>query len=319
MELKHLVANAAVASCGIATALGGAHTIGRRVQDSSPAIHTLSHGGRTRSYLKHDFSGGKRAPLVLVLHGGGGQARTAVEMTGFDRVGAREGLVVVYPNGTGALESLPMFTWNAGHCCGSAMRADVDDVGFLTAIVDRLVGEGQADPARVFVTGMSNGGMMAHRLARERSDRIAALAPVVGAVFGDEPAAAGPVAAFVVVGADDDRVPGEGGPLRVAERTGRAAADRPVAPAIEQARYWARANRCGPPRESRSAVSLQITWTDCLQGKDVVMHRVTGNGHAWPGGRPGWIGAAKPTAAFDATEEIWRFFAQHPRRVPDTR
>lgn len=282
--------------------------------DRPDTLHTLSHGGRQRSYLLHDFSGGKRAPLVLVLHGGGGNAENAAQMTGFDRVGARERLLVVYPNGTSAREAVRMFTWNAGHCCGAAMRSNVDDVGFLTAIVDGLVGSGRADPARVFVTGMSNGGMMAHRLARERPDRIAALAPVVGAVFGDEPLAAGPVAAFIVVGAEDDRVPGEGGALRVAERAGRRAADRPVAPAIEQARYWARANRCGASGESGRGASVQTAWRDCANGADVVFHKVAGSGHAWPGGRPGWAGAAKPTSAFDATEEIGRFFAAHPRR-----
>lgn len=281
--------------------------------DGPDALHTLSHGGQQRSYLLHDFSGGTRAPLVLVLHGGGGNAENAVKMTGFDRVGARERLLVVYPNGTAARRGLPMLTWNAGHCCGSAMRENVDDVGFLTAIVDAFVASGRADAARVFVTGMSNGGMMAHRLARERPDRIAALAPVVGAVFGDEPLAASPVAAFIVVGAEDDRVPGEGGPLRVAERAGRRAADRPVAPALDQARYWARANRCGASRESRRGASLQTAWRNCANGADVVFHKVTGNGHAWPGGRPGWAGAAKPTSAFDATDEMWQFFAAHPR------
>jgi polyhydroxybutyrate depolymerase len=286
----------------------------RAARARADSLQTLSHGGRERSYLLHDFSGGKRAPLVLLLHGGGGNAENAVMMTGFDRIGARERLIVVYPNGTSARESVPMLTWNAGHCCAHAMRANVDDVGFLTAIIDRLVASGRADAKRVFVTGMSNGGMMAHRLARERSERVAALAPVVGAVFGDEPPPGGPVAAFVVVGADDERVPVEGGPLALPALVSRGAADRPVAPAIEQARYWARGNRCGEPRESRTAASLQIAWAGCMGGADVVYHRVHGNGHAWPGGRPGRRGASTPTQAFDASAEMWRFFSDHPRR-----
>jgi polyhydroxybutyrate depolymerase len=285
-----------------------------RREEDAPALQEMPHGGRLRSSLLHDFSEGRRAPLVLVLHGGGGNARNAVEMTGFDRIGAREHLLVAYPNGTAAHERVPLLTWNAGHCCASAMRANVDDVGFLAALVDRLVASGRADPARVYVTGMSNGAMMAHRLARERPDRIAALAPVVGAVFGDEPPAAGPVAAFVVVGADDDRVPGAGGSLRVPQRIGHAAADRPVAPAIEQARYWARANRCGAPRDARTPAGVETSWRGCAGGADVVFLEVAANGHAWPGGRRGWSGAAQPTTAFDATEAIWRFFADHPRR-----
>lgn len=304
-------------AAALAATLGtGAVTVAwaRQKRGAHEPLQTIAHGGRSRTYLLHDFSGGKRAPLVLVLHGGGGNAGNAADMTGFDRIGSRERLLVAYPNGTAARERVPMLTWNAGHCCASAMRAKVDDVGFLAAIVDRLVASGRADRARVFVTGMSNGGMMAHRLARERPDRIAALAPVVGSVFGDEAPAARPVAAFIVVGAEDDRVPPDGGLLRVPRWTGRAAADRPVAPAIEQARYWSRTNRCGAPKESRTEASLQVAWRDCADGADVVYHSVAGNGHAWPGGKPGWAGASRPTTAFEASEEIWRFFAAHPRR-----
>src|SRR5262245_9883431 len=111
---------AALVLAGIATAVGA-----RQKPDTSTGpdpLQTLSRGGRERSYLLHDFSGGRRAPLVLVLHGGGGNAGNAAEMTGFDRIGARERLILVYPNGTSARERVRMFTWNAGHCCAAAMR-----------------------------------------------------------------------------------------------------------------------------------------------------------------------------------------------------
>lgn len=281
---------------------------------SDGAGQRLTHGGRERRYLRHDFSGGGPAPLVIVLHGGGGNAGNAVMMTGFDAVARRERLVVAYPDGTASRPLVPLLTWNAGHCCASAMRDQVDDVGFVRALIDREVAGGHVDPARVYVTGMSNGAMMAHRLGRELSAKIAGIAPVVGAIFGDEPPPAGPVAAFVIVGADDAIVPGDGGPLDLRALVGRAPADHDVAPAVEQARYWARANRCGAPQTSRTAATTRTAWSQCAAGADVVYHVVDGNGHAWPGGRPGRSGAAQPTSAFDASAEMWRFFADHPRR-----
>ena len=142
-------------------------------------------------------------------------------MTGFDRIAARDGIIAVYPDGTARLPGIRFLTWNAGHCCGAAMEANVDDVGFIGAIIDALVSNGRADPSRVYVTGMSNGAMMAHRLGRELSTKLAAIAPVVGAVFGDEPPPRAPVPAFVIVGAEDQSVPPGGGPLRTPTILGR--------------------------------------------------------------------------------------------------
>jgi polyhydroxybutyrate depolymerase len=274
---------------------------------------TITVGGRQRSYLVHDFSRARQAPMVIVLHGGGGNAENAVTMTGFDRIGKREGLIVVYPNGTAARERVPLLTWNAGHCCASAMKNGVDDVAFVGAVIDALVKDGRADPARVYVTGMSNGAMMTHRLGREHSTKIAAIAPVVGALFGDERPPVAPVPAFIIVGADDSVVPGAGGSLQVRALTGGSAADREVAPAIEQAKYWANANGCGKSTTSEDRASTAIEWRDCTSGAQVIFHTVARNGHAWPGGAPGRTGAAVPTQDFDASEQIWAFFATQRR------
>lgn len=263
----------------------------------------------------HDHGRGGPAPVVIVLHGGGGNAANAAKLTGFDRVAAREGLIAVYPDGTSTRSGGRMLTWNAGHCCAAAMDAGVDDVGFIAAIVDALIASGRADPTRVSVTGMSNGAMLTHRLGRELSSRIAAIAPVAGAVFGDEPAPQAPVPAFVVVGADDQVVPPAGGPLTVRLLLGRKqAADRDVAPAIAQASYWARHNGCGEPTRTQTAAYARTEWTACTSGAPVVFLSVAGNGHAWPGGEPGRRGAAQPTRAFDATEAMWAFFRTQVRR-----
>jgi polyhydroxybutyrate depolymerase len=278
------------------------------VQAEEPRAITV--GGRQRTYLLHDFSRKQPAPVVFVLHGGGGNAENAVNMTGFDRIGQREGLIVVYPNGTAARPRVPLLTWNAGHCCASAMKARVDDVGFIGAVIDTLVKDGRADPSRVYATGMSNGAMMAHRLGRELSTKIAAIAPVLGALFGDEPPPVAPVAALIIVGADDTIVPGAGGSLAVRGiAADGSAADRDAAPAIEQARYWAKANGCDRPTTTQRKESTVMEWRDCASGSPVVFHTVANNGHAWPGGRPGRDGAAIPTQDFDASEQIWAFFA----------
>ena len=302
-------------ACATVAAQRAAST-GRSPAD--PSEQTLTHGGRTRSYLVHDYSRGAGAPVVFVLHGGGGNAENAVRMSGFDRIARREGLIAVYPNGTSGREGGRLLTWNAGHCCAAAMKAGVDDVGFVAAIVGRLVAERRADPSRVYVTGMSNGAMMAHRLGRELSAKIAAIAPVVGAVFGDERPPAAPVAAFIVTGADDRIVPGAGGPLQVRLLFGGKSADRDVAPAIDQAHYWARANGCGAPTRRQTSASAVVEWRACASGAPVVFHTVAGNGHAWPGGQPGRTGADRPSTAFDASELMWAFFTTQ-RRSPRAR
>jgi polyhydroxybutyrate depolymerase len=286
----------------------------RRERPQAGAERSLTHGGRQRTYLVHDFARGGAAPVVFVLHGGGGNAANAVTMTGFDRLVAREGLIAVFPDGTAGRNRSRLLTWNAGHCCAQAMQNKVDDVAFIERIIDTLVESGRADRSRIYVTGMSNGAMMTHRLGRELSTKVAAIAPVVGAIFGDEPPPQAPVPAFVVVGADDQTVPAAGGPLQLRGLlAGRSAADRDVAPAIDQATYWARHNGCREPARAADSVSTRTTWTDCASGASVVFHSVTGNGHAWPGGRPGRTGGDRPTTTFDATEEVWAFFEKQRR------
>jgi len=147
------------------------------------------HGGRLRSYILRlppaMPPGG--VPLVLVLHGGGGNGVNAESMTDFTSLARAKGFIVAYPDGS-ARGRGGLLTWNAGHCCGYAMQSNVDDVGFLSALIDDLRSRYPIDSKRVYVTGISNGAMMAHRVGRELPQKVAAIAPVVGDVFGDEKA-----------------------------------------------------------------------------------------------------------------------------------
>ena len=281
---------------------------------------TMQHDGRERRYLVHDYSGGKAAPVVFVLHGGGGHPENAQNMSQFDIIAAREKLIVVYPGGTGGVPGGRLLTWNAGHCCAYARENKVDDVGFFAKMIDNLVASGCADPKRIYVTGMSNGAMMSHRLARELPDRIAAIAPIVGATFGDEPPARSPVAAVIFVGQEDQTVPAAGGPLGGPERRGvaanlpRRAEDRDVAPDVAQAEYWATANGCASPVEKMDAAGkvVELAWNKCTSGKPVHFYRVANNGHAWPGGKAGRAEADLPTPDVNASEIMWRFFSSNP-------
>lgn len=285
-----------------------------RTTPTGTAERSISHDGKTRTYRIYDPGGDAPAPVVIVLHGGGGNAANAERMTGFTRIARREGAMAVYPDGTAGRPRGRLLTWNAGHCCAAAMDNRVDDVGFISALIDTLVASGRADATRIYVTGMSNGGMMAHRLGRELSTKIAAIAPVVGAVFGDEAPPRAPVPAFIVVGATDAVVPPDGGPLQLRGLLGgRSAADRNVAPAMAQGTYWATHNGCAAPAKTTTPAAETTTWSSCTSGAPVVFHSVSGNGHAWPGGQAGRQGAAEPTTAFDASAEMWAFFSRQRR------
>lgn len=158
----------------------------------------LVHNGITRTYVVRTPSAmpsrNVRIPLVLVLHGGGGNAFNAERMTGFTKQAKTRGFIVAYPEGTGRFNG-KLLTWNAGHCCGYAMKNRTKDVDFIGTLIDKLIAEYPIDPRRVYVTGMSNGGMMAHRLGIELAHKLAAIAPVVATVFGDEVRPRHPVSA----------------------------------------------------------------------------------------------------------------------------
>jgi len=222
-------------------------------------------------------------------------------MTGFDAVAAREGFVAAYPAGLGR-------TWNAGACCGAAARDQVDDVGFMAALIERLLDGLGADPARVFLTGISNGGMLAYRVAAERPDLIAAIAPVAASMVPPaEPRA--PVSVLAIHGTSDLNAPYGGG---IGPRSLSGVDYPPVRQVVER---WAAACGTAPaPLVDRRGVVTRETWTGGRRGTEAQLVTIEGGGHSWPGGRQLAAVLDPPSPALDATDEIWRFFVAHPRR-----
>jgi polyhydroxybutyrate depolymerase len=231
---------------------------------------------------------------------------------------ARRGWLLVCPDGIAK-------GWNDGRVLTGARdraRAGVDDVGFLSALIDRMIAREHADPSRVFVMGISNGGFMAMRLAIDRSDRVAAVAAVAAGLskFLLNTRPARPVAVLLVNGTDDPLVPYGGGTISV---LGRSRGD--VLPTPEAIRWWAARDGCTgaaavrrlPDRDPDDGTRVTFeTTAPCDAGTEVLLYRVEGGGHTWPGGRqylPRFVGG-RVTRDLDGTRAIFDFFACHTRR-----
>jgi polyhydroxybutyrate depolymerase len=171
--------------------------------------------GLDRTYLIHippSWNKTKSMPLVIALHGGGGTGKDMVELTlsGFNTLSDKEGFIVVYPVGT-IFSGMIKVRWNDGR---DERYSQADDVGFISALIDHLVKEFNVDSKRVYATGISNGAHMSMRLARELSDKIAAVAPVAYAMqekYVSVPVSTRQISVLVMTGTDDPFTPWEGG------------------------------------------------------------------------------------------------------------
>ncbi len=273
----------------------------------------LTVDGRDREFrvlVPESVDGRDGVPAVLVLHGGGGSIDGTVEQTGFDEVARREGFLAVYPQGTPSRLRLfrsESYVWNAGGCCGEAQADDIDDVAFLEAVIDELESEFGVDPGQVFATGISNGGMMAYRLACEAADRVAAIAPVAATLFVDcSPSE--PVSLLHIHGLEDRNVRFEGG----RNQKGIVRQDRP--PVLDGIETFRRADGCTDETATTDDPPVRTeTWSECDAGTAVKLLTIDDGGHSWPGGRRLSRLLDEPSDALDASATIWDFFAAHPR------
>ncbi len=275
-------------------------------------LETIRVDGRDRTYIVHtpdSYEPATPIPLVLVLHGGGGHAENAQKMSEMNAVADREGFIVVYPNGTGRL-TYRLLTWNAAdNCCGYAHDENVDDVKFIRELIEQVQQDYAIDPNRIYVTGMSNGGMMSYRLACELSDVIAAIAPVAGAFNLADCEPTHPISVIIFHGTADEHVLYEGGESLKSVDGERI--DQPVSAAVD---FWTAHNGCtAEPTTTESGSIVTDTYTDCSTGAEVTLVTIEGGGHAWPGGKRGSRQGDEPTQEINASEVMWEFFAAHPR------
>jgi polyhydroxybutyrate depolymerase len=278
----------------------------------------LTVDGRDRVYHWYgpkELVRGELAPLVLVFHGGGGDGLGVAKLTRFAELAERERFFVAFPDGWAK-------NWNDGREASRirAQRDGINDIAFVSALIDTLTREHPVDTSRIFATGISNGAIFSHYLAGHLADRIAAIAPVVGGMadpYHLRFAPSAPVSVLVIQGTDDPLVPYYGG--NIMRNRGR------IVSTDDTLQLWHEHNRCSTQPVNGTLPDLQPEdgcqiewkrWTGCAAGTEVKLLRAVGGGHTWPGGKP-YLPAmivGKVCRDFDATEVIWDFFKQQPRR-----
>jgi polyhydroxybutyrate depolymerase len=263
---------------------------------------TMDFAGRTRNYIRHvpaSYSAAKPVALVMVLHGGGQSPESAERMSQMSERAETQNFIAVYPRGTGRLANVP--TWNAGSCCTYAMENRIDDVGFLGALIEKLERDYSVNPRQVYVTGISNGGMMSYRVACELSEKIAAIAPVEGAQDSEcKPTA--PVSLLIFHGTADRLVPFDGGTTRF--QSGPRRSDNSVANAIS---FWLKQDGCGAVPEHKETPEVHVdNYSGCKGGTGVALYAIQGGHHMWPG-------LAISGNHVEATDIMLKFFFAHPK------
>jgi polyhydroxybutyrate depolymerase len=287
---------------------------------------SFMHKNLERTYIIHfpdTYVNSMKVPLVIALHGRGGEGSSMILVTkgGFSKLSDRNGFIVVYPDGIAK-------GWNDGRideeANDRALKENIDDVGFLSALIDRMIKDYNVDPQRVYVTGISNGAIMSYRLACELSGKIAAIAPVDGNIpfmLLHECFPSSPVSVLAINNVDDPLVPFEGGEImghfkRV--KLGK------VLSVNESISFWVRYNSCSdiplidqePDRDPEDGTRvLRKEFTKGRRGTEVILYKIDGGGHTWPGGLqylPAWL-IGKTSRDIDACTVIWNFFSRHSK------
>ena len=268
---------------------------------------TVAGTGR-RAFVVNVPPKGERRPAVIILHGGMGNAADMRTRTGFDQLARANGFIAAYGEGTEFRDG--MHAWNTGYLLRRQVR-DANDIAYLDALIDRLVAEHGADPARIFMTGGSNGGMMTYAYAVKRPERLAAAAPVVASMFSFDTVPAVPLPMLVINGAKDEEVPFAGG--MSGNPVVRAAQSAPFKPVREVVDFWVKANKSAP--QGTTAVAGTVTTTTHAAGPGGAVTEFvvdSTGGHGWPGSRARREGNA-PIQAFRGAERVWEFFKDKSR------
>ena len=273
---------------------------------SQTVIRSMTHDGIQRSYRLYTpaiYDGSEAVPLVINLHGYGSNAFEQEVYGDFRQIADTANFIVIQPEGTQDAGGTAF--WNA---FGSPTES-VDDIGFLSALIDTIAAGYNIDMNRVYSTGMSNGGFMSYTLACQLSNRIAAIASVTGTMVTPNLNACntqGSMPVMHIHGTADPTVPYLGSPQGFV--------------AVEDlVDYWVAYNNCNPTAVQTAVPNVDLTdgctadhfvYSGGDAGSSVEFFRINGGGHTWPGSNP-FIAIGVTNRDFSASQEIWRFFSKY--------
>jgi len=257
----------------------------------------VANVSRTYSvFAPHGLPATGEIPMLLGLHGASGSAVQFEASSNFDAIASRQKFIVVYPDGL-------FQTWNAGACCGGAQTSNVDDVGFISALIDVMTTSYRADKNRTYVAGHSNGGMMAYRLACELSTKVVAVALQAGSLMTQSCTPSVPVSLLHIHGDAD----------AVVAINGRSFLGYTFPAARTSLDTYALASGCGgtPTTKSypgKSGVTI-FEWSGCQGSTQVKYEIVEDASHTWMGNTQD----SRASMKLNASEEIWSFVSQFSR------
>lgn len=249
-------------------------------------------------YFRNNFS------LVIAMHGGGGDAYQFESSSLLTEKANKERFIVVYPEGIFKSKFLKIRTWNAGSCCAYSVEENINDVKFISVLIDTLIKQYKINKRKVYATGHSNGGMMSYRLACELSDKIAAIAPNASTMVVTTPCNPNrPVPVLHMQSILDVNVPYDGGSVL---NTGT------PAPALDSVfAVWDNQNNCRNTDTLRDDSLYRHTrWLNCNRGVLIDYYLTMDGGHSWPGGKSGSPWGDKPSKVINANDLLWAFFKQ---------
>ena len=275
---------------------------------------TIKIGEVEKEYIIHlpgSYSTVKKLPLVLIFHGGGGNAKQMQGYMGMDAIADKENFICVYPQGINK-------QWNDGREFKESISAN-DDVLFITVLLDSLVKQYSINKGRIFSTGISNGALFSIYLADKLADRILAIAPVCGTIperTYDTFAPSTPISLLLINGTKDPLVPYNGGSVGnrlIGSRGNCTSTDKTIEKfiSIDQVNTTAVVTQIPDTDGSDGCTATRYSYTNGRNKTSVVLISISGGGHTLPGGKqylPKFM-IGKVCRDFDASEMIWEFFA----------
>ncbi len=274
-------------------------------------ILSLTHNNLYRFYKLHiptSYSPEKPHPILFSFHGGGGDMSIQSNDKFYKLISKseKEGFIVVFPNGFSKFNSGKLATWNAGLCCGEARDQNVDDVGFVKAILLELKKKLTIDEKKIFSTGMSNGAMLSYRLACQMSDVFGGIAAVAGTDNTQECVPKKPISILHIHAKDDDHVLFNGG-------IGKGAVDKKHITEFTSVpntiTKWVNLNGCDKKeiKKTQFEGASCEEYVKCKDGVKVKLCVTESGKHSWPGGEKP-RGNSEPSKALSANDMMWDFF-----------